>query len=212
MKRILLAMMLATASFFIACDNQPAGNASKNTANNSTGNTGTATAPANTAAAEADVKKMMADFEAALNKGDAAALDKMYADDYTLIDQNGVTQTKAQRVDAIKSGKLKFDGLKFSDLKVNMHPAGDGAIITGKVTGKGIMDGKTEERNSMVTWVAAKGKDGSWRFVHAQITDIKDGAAKAEDKGKTDDSGKKEDDKPGEANKAPAANTAPANK
>ena len=206
MKRILLAMMLATASFFIACDNQPAGNAPKNTASNSAGNTATATAPS-----DADVKKFMSDFEAALNKGDAAALDKMYSDDYTLIDQNGAMQTKAARLEAIKSGKLKFDGLKFSDLKIKMHPAGDGAVITGHVSGKNIIDGKSEERNSMVTWVAGKGKDGTWRFINAQITDIKGGAAKADDK-KADDSGKKEDDKSGEANKAPAANTAPANK
>lgn len=207
MKKVFL--LIAIAALFTACDQ---GGGAKNTGtNNSAGNTGAATA-----VSDADVKKFMTDFETALNKADAAALDKMYADDYMLIDQNGAVSTKAQRVEAIKSGKVKFEGLKFSDLKVKMHPAGDGAVITGKVTGKTVMDGKTEERNSMVTWVAGKGKDGTWRFLNAQITDIKE-AAKADDKGKTDDKGKaedsekKEDDhKSADANKA--ANTSSSNK
>lgn len=198
MNRIIISItMLIAASFMLASCGAPAANNAA--ANNKPANaTNAATAPAaDKAAVEADIKKMMDDFAAALNKGDADALGKMYADDYTLIDQNGVVQTKAARIDAVKSGKMKMEGLKVEDIKIKTNPAGDGAVVTGHVTGKMTMDGKSEDRNSMVTWVMGKMKDKGWQFVNAQITDIKAGAATA---AKPDDA-KKADEKKADANK-----------
>ncbi|MEO6049770.1 MAG: hypothetical protein ABIP78_00350 [Pyrinomonadaceae bacterium] len=54
------------------------------------------------------------------------------------------------------------------------------------------MGGKTEDRNSMVTWVMGKMKDKGWQFVSAQITDIKGGIAAVP--AKADE--KKADEKP----------------
>jgi ketosteroid isomerase-like protein len=130
---------------------------------------------------------MMGDFAVALNKGDVGELDKFYSDDYTLVDQDGAIQTKASRMEAIKSGKVKWEGLKFDDLKIKTNPTGDGAVVVGRASGKTIMDGKTEDRNSMVTWVVAKSRDKDWQFVSAQITDIKAGASKPSDDKKADD-------------------------
>ncbi len=192
------AAMIAVSIMFIACG-APAANNAGNKPANAANAANTATAPAaDKAAVEAEVRKAMDDFAAALNKGDTDALDKMYSDDYNLIDQDGVAQTKASRIEAIKSGKIKWEGLKFSDLKIKTHPAGDGAIVVGHVTGKTTMNGKTDERNSMVTWVLGKMKDKGWQFMNAQITDIKGGAAPA----KADD--KKAEEKKPDA--APAAN------
>lgn len=174
--------LLITASFIFTSCGAPAAN-NANAGNKPANAANSATAPAaDKAATEADIKKMMDDFAAALNKGDADALGKMYADDYTLIDQNGAVQTKAARMEMIKSGKVKMEGMKFEDLKIKSNPAGDGAVVTGHVSGKTTVDGKSEDRNSMVTWVMGKMKDKGWQFVSAQITDIKPGAAKPDDK------------------------------
>ena len=171
--------MLIAASFMLTSCGAPAAN-NANAANKAAN---TATAPAaDKAATEAEIKKMMDNFVAALNKADVAGLDKMYADDYTLIDQNGVVNTKAARMEAIKSGKVKMEGMKFEDLKIRTNTAGDGAVVTGHVTGKTTVDGKTEENNSMVTWVMGKMKDKGWQFVSAQITNIKAAATKPDDK------------------------------
>ena len=139
---------------------------------------------ADKAAVEGEIKKALDDFAAALNKGDADGLGKFYTDDYTLVDQNGGISTKAQRIESVKSGKIKFEGMKFEDLKFKVNPAGDAAVVTGHVTGKNVVDGKSEDRNSMVTWVVVKSKEKGWQFISAQITDIKAGAApaKADDK------------------------------
>lgn len=198
-RMILLITTLIAAVFVLSSCGAPAANNAANNANKGANAANSATAPtADKAAVEADIKKMMDDFAAALNKADAAALDKMYSDDYTLVDQDGAMQTKASRMEAIKSGKIKWEGLAFSDLKIKTNPAGDGAVVVGHVKGKTTMDGKTEERNSMVTWVLGKMKDKGWQFVNAQITDVKAGAAKPDDK-KADekkDEAKSDDKKP----------------
>ena len=180
--------MLAASLVLISCG-VPAANNAANSGNKPANAANTATTPAvDKAAAEADVKKMIGEFEAALNKNDAAAVEKFYTDDYTLIDQNGATHTKASRIDAIKSGAVKFEEMKFADVKVKVSASGDAAVATSHVTGKSTIDGKSESRDSMVTWAVGKSKDKGWQFVSAQITDIKAGAKPA-------------------ANSAPAANT-----
>lgn len=178
MRKILLISMLASTSLLVSCGESTATNAGNSSARtaNTANNSAAKPAAADTASAEADVRKMVTEFEAALNKNDADAAGRFYADDYMLIDQDGQMQTKAARLDQIRTGKVKWEGLKFSDLKIRMHPAGDGAAITARATGKATVDGKTTDRNSMVTWVVAKRPEG-WRFVNAQITDIKGDAA-----------------------------------
>jgi ketosteroid isomerase-like protein len=198
MKRIIfsITMLIGASIMFISCG-APAANNASNAGNKPANAANTAAAPAaDKAAVETDIKKMMDDFAAALNKGDVDSLGKMYSDDYTLIDANGGMQTKATRLEGIKSGRVKMEGLKFNDLKIKTNPAGDGAAVTGRVTGKTTTDGKAEENNSMVTWVIGKSKDKGWQFVNAQITNIKADAAKTDDK-------KAEEKK---ADSAPAAN------
>ncbi|MDI1241643.1 MAG: nuclear transport factor 2 family protein [bacterium] len=191
-KTITLITALIGMALMSSCGSPAANNTAANKPANAANNA-SAKPAADSAAVEADVKKFISDFEVALNKNDADAVGKFYNDDYTLIDQDGVMQTKASRVEQIRSGKVKWEGLKFADTKVRAHPAGDGAVVYAHATGKTTIDGKTGDRNSMVTWVVRKGADG-WHFLHAQITDVKGGASKP-------------------ANETPAAaNTAPANK
>ncbi|MFN6964297.1 MAG: DUF4440 domain-containing protein [Pyrinomonadaceae bacterium] len=194
MKRLLTATLAFAASAILFGCGEPAANSGNaNKTANLSANTANTAKPADTAAVEAELKKFVSDFEAALNKNDADAVAKFYDDSYTLIDQNGDLQTKASRLEQIRSGKIKWEGLKFNDIKVRCHPAGDGAFVYAGATGKTVMDGKSEDRNSMVTWVMHKQPDG-WKLIHAQITDKKAGAARADG------------DKPA------AANTAAANK
>lgn len=188
MRRLLALLSLIAATILVvsSCDAPAGNNAASGNANKPANNAANA-APANSAAAEAEIKKTLDDFAAALNKGDADGLAKFYRDDYVLIDQDGVAQTKASRIEAIKSGRVKMEGLKFENLKFKVNPAGDAAVVTGHATGKNTIDGKVEDRNSMVTWVIVKEKDKGWQFINAQVTDIKAGAAKPDDKAKADD-------------------------
>jgi uncharacterized protein (TIGR02246 family) len=194
MKKTFLSMLIFTTAALLAGCGAPAGNnAAANKPTNAANSNSNAAPAADKAAVEGEIRKMMDEFTAALNKNDADAVAKFYADDYVLVDQNGASQTKASRLEQIRSGKIKWEGLKFTDLKIRTHPSGDGAVIVGHASGKTMVDGKSEDRNSVVTWVAGKSKDKGWQFLNAQITDVKGGDKKADDSAKADD--KKPSDK-----------------
>lgn len=171
-----LTMLIAAAFVLTSCDlaanttNKPA-----NAAN--TTNTATTTTTANH---EADVKKVLADLAASLSKNDTAALDKIYGDDYTLVTATGEIATKAQRLEAIKSGDLKFENVAFDDVKVRSY--GDSAVAIARSSGKSWNKGKEQNTSYRVTFVATKTKDG-WRLVSAQLTNLEAPA-------KTDDASK----------------------
>lgn len=195
MKKILfvLAMLMAASLLLTSCDtaggnmNSPRNTAANNAATNTV--TNTATSSANT---EADVKKLVGDLAAALSKNDTAALDKIYADDYTLVTQTGEVMTKAQRLEAMKSGNLKFENVAFNDVKVRNY--GDTAVAIANSTGRSTSNGKTQDTRYRVTFVAHKTTDGL-RLVGAHLSPMPEAA-------KTDDSTKKD-----EANKTAESNT-----
>jgi uncharacterized protein (TIGR02246 family) len=178
MRRLFGLSVLIAASLLIGACN--GGTTNTNAPKNANVNTAT-TAPA--ANNEADVKKLIGDLAAALGKNDAAALDKIYADDYVLVQQDGNVATKAERVGAIKSGDLKFENVEFKNVKVRSY--GDSAVALADSSGKSTNKGKTVETAYRITFVAHKTKDG-WRLVSAHLSPM---AAGADDK-KADDSKK----------------------
>ena len=169
MKRIFFTLMtLIVAVFFVACGT-PAVN---NTAVNKPANVAnTATAPAaDKTAAEADIKKLMSGMADSLVKGDADALDKMYGDDYTLVDQEGKVQTKADRLAALKSGDVKFSSFAYSDTSIRFNPEGTGAVGITKATFKSTVKGKAVDGEFRVTHVWGKDKSGAWKMYSGQAS------------------------------------------
>ena len=196
----LLAVMVAAIGMFTGCGAPAANNA---VANNKPANAAnTATAPAADAAAiETEIKKLANDGVTAITKGDTGALDKLWADNYMFVGQDGVVSTKAQRIESMKSGSSKIETLTYDEMSVRSNAEGTGAILVGRATVKGTNMGKPVDGQMRFTQVWSKTKDG-WRSVSGQVTAIAAGAAKADDK-KTADS--KADDKKA-ADKAPPAN------
>lgn len=155
-----LVMLIAVSLFAVSCGDPGAANTTANKPANAANNATANTAPA--ASHEADVKKFISDLGAALSKNDTAALEKMYADDYTFVSPEGEVQTKAQRIDAMKSGAMKFESLSFNDVKVRTY--GDTAVVAAKTSAKSTVNGKDNSGTSTATIVLVKGKDG-WRVV-----------------------------------------------
>ena len=158
MRKIFLSLpLLLAASFILTSCEQPAGNYANKPANANV-NTNTSTA----SSSEADVKKVLTDLQTALAKNDTAALDRIYADDYTFVSPEGEMQTKAQRLESMKSGEMKFESITFDDAKVRMY--GDAAVVNAKTTQKSTVKGKDNSGTATATIVFAKSKDG-WRVV-----------------------------------------------
>jgi ketosteroid isomerase-like protein len=113
------------------------------------------------------LKKMEMDRAAAVVKADVATLDKTTSDDYVLINMNGRMSSKADMIEAFKSGSSKLTSEELSDLKVRVY--GNTAVITGKAAVKGTLGGTDATGTILFTRVWVK-KDGRWQSTSLQQT------------------------------------------
>ena len=168
MRRLFLGLsMLIAASFLTACD--PAANS--NLANKPANAANNAAPAVNSAALEAEIKKLVNDTAAALAKNDTAALEKLYSDNYMLVNIDGSVQNRADRLASFKSGDTKFDSFTYDEINVRTNPEGTGAVVIARATAAGMNKGVKMDRTVRVTQVWSKTKDG-WRQVSGHATQI----------------------------------------
>lgn len=168
-KIILVITMLVAASFLTACD--PAANTNSANRPATAANNSAPASAANTAAVETEIKKLVSDTAAALAKNDVAALEKMYAENYMLVNLDGSVQNKTDRLASIRSGDTKFDSFTYDEVTVRSNPEGTGAIAILRATATGQNKGTKIDGTVRVTQVWSKTKDG-WRQVSGHATTI----------------------------------------
>src|SRR3954451_22273731 len=93
---------------------------------------------------------------------DAAALDRIYADDFIGVGPSGTVRTKPQVISDFTSGNLKFQSITTDDVQVRVY--GDTAVETGRSTMNGQDKGKAVPRDTRFTRVWVK-QQGRWRLV-----------------------------------------------
>jgi uncharacterized protein (TIGR02246 family) len=118
---------------------------------------------------EQAVKKLLDELAAAVGKNDTAALDRIYADDYTIVTDTGGVMTKAERLAAMKSGDLKYESVTFDDVNIRVY--GNTAVATLRTTGKGQYKGQDISSQARATLAFVKMK-GRWQEVAAHTTRI----------------------------------------
>lgn len=116
---------------------------------------------------EEQIETLEAEFVQAELKGDASALEKFYADDATIIHSTGTLSTKAQEIENLKSGALKYDVIEVRDRKIRVY--GDTAVVNAEASVKGIIDGKPFSVNIRATRMWVK-QNGGWKVISFQIT------------------------------------------
>ncbi len=77
---------------------------------------------------EQGVQQVINDLVKALQTNNATELDRIWADTYTFVGVNGASANKAERLAAIKSGKLKYTSINISNVKIQMY--GNAAVAT----------------------------------------------------------------------------------
>lgn len=182
MKRIFFTLMaLLIAALFTACGDQGAANTASKPAN--AANAANAAAPAaDPKAAEADIKKVMDNIVAALSKNDADAMDKIYADNYQIVNVDGSVQNKAERLAALRSGEVKYSAFAYSEPNIRVSSDGNNAVVIGKLSMKGTFKGKAMDGDYRNTLVFLKTNAG-WKLMSASSNKIEGGdKAKADDK------------------------------
>jgi uncharacterized protein (TIGR02246 family) len=118
---------------------------------------------------EQAVRQLLNELSAAVGKNDTAALDRIYADDYTIVTDTGDVMTKAERLAAMKSGDLKYESLTFDDVNIRVY--GNTAVATLRTTGKGQYKGQDISSQARATLALVKMK-GRWQEVAAHTTRI----------------------------------------
>ena len=93
---------------------------------------------------------------------DAAALDRLYADDFIGIGPSGTVRAKPQVISDFTSGHLKFTSITTEDVRVRVY--GNTAVETGRSIMDGNDQGKTVPRDNRFTRVWVK-QQGRWRLV-----------------------------------------------
>ena len=118
---------------------------------------------------EQQVIALMNSYLDAVVKNDAAAVERILADDYMEFSHFGGIYSKAQILESYKTPRPADDGKLESfdteDVKVRIY--GDTAVVTSKITAHFIdKDGKKGTDPTLYTVVAVK-KNGKWQFVSA---------------------------------------------
>ena len=129
----------------------------------------TGISPANDAQTKNEILDLEHQRNEAILKGDAAALERMTADEYTFITLRGELRTKAEIVKGFKSGSFHYDSRKIFDLNVRLY--GDTAIVTGRSVQSGKEDSKDYSGDYRFTRVYVK-QGGHWQTVALQTTAV----------------------------------------
>ena len=118
--------------------------------------------PATPAQDEAAIRALEKKWDAANMRGDAAALDSLFADSFIATDSDGVVRHKSEVVGELKTGRIKYTAAKSDELRVILH--GDAAVVSGRWTGTFTHNGKTTNLRERFTNLYVR-LNGQWRCV-----------------------------------------------
>jgi uncharacterized protein (TIGR02246 family) len=106
----------------------------------------------------------------ALRRGDAAPLERLYADDYTLVTGLGQLRSKADQINELKSGALRYADIRSVERQVRLY--GDVAVIVSRQRADIRQGSQRITGDERVTRVY-KNFDGQWRVIATHATPIR---------------------------------------
>jgi uncharacterized protein (TIGR02246 family) len=116
---------------------------------------------------EQEVRDLQAQYDKAALQQDAAAFDRLFADDFSIVQAGGRVNTKAEIIAMAKAGDTKMEVGRSEDVKVRFF--GDTAIVTCRWIEKSTTKGKPFDGTQIFTTVWAK-RNGIWQIVSDQGT------------------------------------------
>ena len=120
-----------------------------------------------------EIERLEAACRQAALQGDAAAFDRLTADDYIGISPNGTFETKQQLLAALSSGKMHFRKIDYSDTKIRIY--GDTAVVTTTADVEGSNDSVRDFTGKYrYTRVYTRhNPTGTWRIVSFESSRVK---------------------------------------
>ena len=118
-----------------------------------------------TAACTNDVAALDTEYQAAVAKNDAATMDRLLADDFTLISSKGDVYSKADLLKEARGGKIVYT--RQDDSQQTVRIWGNTAAITALLHAAGTEDGKPFEYQVWFSDIYVCMPRG-WRYVFGQ--------------------------------------------
>ncbi len=103
---------------------------------------------------------------------DVAAMDSLLADDYIAITANGTLQSKEQTLTNLRSGKVNFSSIEFSDRKVRFYD--HTALVTSRAEVAGSSGDDDISGSYRYTRVYVHDPKGVWKIVSFEASRIRD--------------------------------------
>lgn len=126
---------------------------------------------AGTGGTEAAIRQLEDKVRQAALKGDVATIQEMFADDYVSISAvTGTPSSKADAVNNYKSGRLKYESIDASDVKIHVYGPST-ALVTGKADVKGKLGDQDFSGSYRFSRLYVK-RGGKWQVVAFQSTKI----------------------------------------
>ena len=118
------------------------------------------------------VSKLNEEYSFMIQRGNAAEIERVLADDYVLTDESGKVFTKADDLATYQNRKFKIDFVKTLDQKLRV--VGDSVVIANtKINFKGTRaTGATFDITEQCTTIWAW-RDGHWQIVSDHISFVK---------------------------------------
>lgn len=124
------------------------------------------------ASSEAEIVATQEEARQALLRGDVSTLDTLWGDEFTSITATGQVRTKAQMLEAFKTGQMKYISLEYDELRIRVY--GNTAVMTGRARGAGVRNGMqlpASPHGTRFTQVFVK-RRGGWKLVAHQATTV----------------------------------------
>ena len=123
------------------------------------------------AAAEAEVRQAIRDYDEALRQADVAAVEKVWASEYTFVNPRGERLTRADRVANLRTERTALDALAHVPKDERIQIYGDMAVYTTLLTLSGRYSGEAAQGQfrALVVWVR---RDGRWQQLASQMTPV----------------------------------------
>jgi len=115
----------------------------------------------------ADLAKAVKDYDHAQIAGNRAELERLLADDYTLVNGAGKTETKAQFVAESTAPGFKLQPFVVEDAIEKVWT--DGAVMGGIATLRGTDGGKPFEATLRFADIWAK-RNGKWQVIYTHVS------------------------------------------
>jgi ketosteroid isomerase-like protein len=117
----------------------------------------------------AEVAALDTAYQAAVERNDADAMDRILADDFVLVLGTGSVHDKAELLAEARRKAITWDAQREIDGSQKVRVWGDTAIVTAKLRVKGTRDGKAFDRTLWFSDTYVRTASG-WRYVFGQAS------------------------------------------